>query len=151
MLHFERVTLIFNTMKKTFIFLILLLFTIKLLSQNIPNSEYSKNYYLQKSKNQKTAGWILLSAGVVITTVGIIGFDNTYNDNWHGNSSSDTYGFLVLAGPLISLGSIPLFISSGSNAQKVATLSISNQPILFPRQDSCVLNLHPSLSLKVNF
>jgi hypothetical protein len=138
-------------MKKTLIFLILLLFTAKGFSQTIPSTEFSKEDYLQKSKRQKTTGWIFLSAGVVITTVGIIGFDNTYNDDWYGNSSSDTYGYLVLAGPLISLGSIPFFISSGSNARKAATLSISNQPILFPRQDSYVLNSHPSLSLKINF
>jgi hypothetical protein len=138
-------------MKKTFIFLILLLFMIKGFSQTIPSTEFSKEDYLQKSKRQKTTGWIFLSAGVVITTVGIIGFDNTYNDDWYGNSSSDTYGYLVLAGPLISLGSIPFFISSGSNARKAATLSIRNQPILIPNQGSLAKSSQPSLSVTITF
>jgi uncharacterized membrane protein len=136
-------------MKKTLIFLILLLFMVKGYSQTIPSTEFSKEDYLQKSKNQKTTGWVFLSAGIVITVVGVIGFNNTYHD-WN-DTSTDTYGALVLTGPLIALGSIPFFISSGSSARKAATLSISNQPILLPKQDSYVINSHPSLSLKVNF
>jgi hypothetical protein len=138
-------------MKKTLIFLILLLFMVKGYNQTIPSTEFSKEDYLQKSKRQKTTGWIFLSAGVVITTVGIIGFDNTYNDDWYGNSSSDTYGYLVLAGPLISLGSIPFFISSGSSARKAATLSISNQPILVPNQGSLAQSSQPALSVTITF
>jgi hypothetical protein len=136
-------------MKKTLIFLILLLFIVEGFSQTTPNTPFSKEDYLQKSKKQKTTGWVFLSAGIVITAIGVIGFNNTYDD-WN-DTSTDTYGALVLTGPLIALGSIPFFISSGSSARKAATLSISNQPILFPRQDSYVINSHPSLSLKVNF
>jgi hypothetical protein len=138
-------------MKKNLIFLILLLFMANGFSQTVPITEFSKEDYLQKSKRQKTTGWIFLSVGVVISTVGIIGFDNTYDDSWYGSSSSDTYGYLVLAGPLISLGSIPFFISSGSSARKAATLSISNQPILIPNQGSLVQSSQPSLSITITF
>lgn len=49
----------------------------KLLGQTTTVPEFTKEYYLQKSKNQNTAGWIMLSTGVVLTTVGVIGFGNS--------------------------------------------------------------------------
>jgi len=136
-------------MKKTFIFLILLLFMAKGFSQTTPSTPFSKEDYLQKSKKQKTAGWIFLAGGTALTVVGVIGFSSTYDD-WDDNST-DAYGYLMLGGPLIALGSIPFFISSGSNARKAATLSLNYQPILVPNQGSLVQNSQPSLSLKINF
>ncbi|PWA09596.1 tetraspanin family protein [Flavobacterium laiguense] len=135
-------------MKKTFIFLILLLFIIKGFSQTTPSTPFSKEDYLEKSKTQKTTGWIFLSAGLAITTVGIIGFANT--DDIYDNST-DTYGALILTGPLIALGSIPFFISSGSNARKAATLSLNYQPIHIPNQGSLVQSSQPSLSVTITF
>lgn len=134
-------------MKKIFSFLMLLLFTVSTYGQQIPNAEFSKEYYLEKSKKQKTTGWVMLASGAAVTIVGVIGFSST---DWD-ESSSDAYAFMTLGGPLISLGSIPFFISSGSNAKKAATLSFKNQPILMPQQGSLVQNSQPSLSLKIDF
>jgi hypothetical protein len=136
-------------MKKTLIFLILLLFMTKGFSQTTPNTPFTKEDYLQKSKNQKTTGWVFLSAGIAITAVGVIGFNNTYDD-WSDNST-DTYGALILSGPLIALGSIPFFISSGSNARKAATLSLNYQPILIPNQGSLAQSSQPALSVTITF
>ncbi|PKB17654.1 hypothetical protein [Flavobacterium sp. 5] len=135
---------------KKFIFLTTaLLFMIKVASQTTPNNEFTKDYYLQKSKNKKTTGWVLLSAGVGITIVGVIGFSSTFDD-WN-NDSTDAYGYLMLGGPLVALGSIPFFISSGSNARKSATLSINYHPILTPNQISVAQNIQPALSLRIEF
>jgi hypothetical protein len=136
-------------MKKTLIFLILLLFMAKGFSQTTPKTPFTKEDYLQKSKTQKTTGWIFLSAGIAITAVGVIGFNNTYDD-WSDNST-DTYGALILSGPLIALGSIPFFISSGSNARKAATLSLNYQPILIPNQGSLAQSSQPALSVTITF
>jgi len=136
-------------MKKIIFILTVLLFTVKSFSQTVPNTGFTKEYYLQKSKNKKNTGWILLASGVVMTTVGAIGFDNTYDDS--SDNSTDTYGIVMVGGVIATLASIPFFISSGSNARKAATLALSNQPILLPRQDSYVLNYQPSLSLKFDF
>lgn len=136
-------------MKKIPIFLMLLLFTVKVFGQEIPSTEFSKEYYLEKSKKQKTTGWVMLAGGAVVTIVGLIGFSSTYDDTSY--STTDAYGFMTVGGPLICLGSIPFFISSGSNAKKAATLSFSNQPILLPQQGSLVQNSQPSLSLKIDF
>lgn len=136
-------------MKKILIFLMLLLFTVRVFGQETPSTEFSKEYYLEKSKKQKTTGWVMLAGGAVITIVGLIGFSSTYDDTSY--STTDAYGFMTVGGPLICLGSIPFFISSGSNAKKAATLSFSNQPILMPQQGSLVQNSQPSLSLKIDF
>lgn len=136
-------------MKKTFIFLILLFFIIKGFSQTTPSTPFSKEDYLEKSKTQKTTGWIFLSAGIAMTAVGVIGFNNTYDD-WNDNST-DAYGALILTGPLVALGSIPFFITSGSNARKAATLSLNYQPILILNQGALTQSSQPSLSVTISF
>lgn len=134
---------------KNIYFLLILFTTATLFSQNTPNPEYTKEYYLQKSKDQNKTAWILLSTGTVIGVVGLIGFGNSWDDS--SNSSTDIYGFLFLGGVISTLGSIPLFISSGRNARKAATISFNNQPILCPTQNFCVQNPQPSLLLTINF
>ncbi|MFV5699892.1 hypothetical protein ACM55H_16140 [Flavobacterium sp. ZT3R17] len=136
-------------MKKTITFLMLLLFTVNAFSQTIPSNEFSKEYYLKKSKNQKTTGWILLSGGTIMTVVGVIGF----SDSWYSssNSTTDAYGFIMLGGVVSGLGSIPFFIMSGNNARKAATISLISQPVFNPMQGSLVLNSQPALSVKITF
>lgn len=136
-------------MKKTITFLMLLLFAVNAFSQTIPNNEFSKEYYLKKSKNQKTTGWILLSGGTIMTVVGVIGFSDSLYSN--SNSTTDAYGFIMLGGVVSGLGSIPFFIMSGNNARKAATISLINQPVFSPIQGSLVLNSQPALSVKITF
>nr|WP_314897286.1 hypothetical protein [uncultured Flavobacterium sp.] len=137
-------------MKKTITFLMLLLFAVNAFSQTIPNNEFSKEYYLQKSKSQKTTGWVLLSGGAIMTVVGVIGFSDSY-DIFDSNSKTDTYGYLMLGGAVSCLGSIPFFIMSGNNARKAATISLINQPVFSPIQGSLVQNSQPALSVKITF
>lgn len=136
-------------MKKTITFLMLFLFSVNAFNQTIPNNEFSKEYYLKKSKNQKTTGWILLSGGTLMTVVGVIGF----SDSWYSssNSTTDAYGIIMLGGVVSGLGSIPFFIMSGNNARKAATISLINQPVFSPMQGSLVLNSQPALSVKITF
>ncbi|TRX00393.1 hypothetical protein [Flavobacterium gawalongense] len=131
-------------MKKTITFLMLLLFTTNAFSQ-----EFSKEYYLQKSKSQKSTGWILFTGGTIMTVVGAFSFNNSWDDS--SNSGTDAYGFVMLGGVASVLGSIPFFIGSGKNARKAATISFINQPILIPKQGSLVQNSQPALSLKITF
>jgi hypothetical protein len=137
-------------MKKIIFLIMILLPTVKLLSQTVPNAEFTKEQYLEKSKKQKTTGWIFLSAGIAITTIGVIGFGADDNSDFN-DSSTNTYTALILTGPLTALGSIPFFISSGSNARKATTLSLNYQPILIPNQGSLVQSSQPSLSVTITF
>lgn len=95
----------------------------------VPDRE-SKDYYIQKSKKQKTAGWILLGAGAgLITTAFIVGNSNDATIDDIGTS-----GGLVIAGTLAGIGSIPLFIASSRNKRKAARASvyIQNEEMLSP-------------------
>ena len=105
-----------------------------------------KDFYLQKSKDQRSAAWVMLGGGIVLSVVGVIGASATLFDQ--GNSA-DTYGVLALVGVGLGLGSIPVFISSGHNYRKAATLSFRNQHIYIPRQNSYVFKSQPALSVVI--
>jgi hypothetical protein len=73
-----------------------------------------KTDYLLKSKNQKTAAWVLLSGGVALIGAGFLIGDSK-------NATFDDAGTGVVLGGigfLSTIGSIPLFIASGKNKRK---------------------------------
>src|SRR6187455_2275752 len=73
-----------------------------------------KTDYLLKSKNQKTAAWVLLGGGTALIGVGFLIGDNknsTFDDAVTGT-------FLAGIGVLSTIGSIPLFIASGKNKRR---------------------------------
>jgi hypothetical protein len=112
----------------------------------------TKNDYLKKSKNQKTAGWVMLRGGVVIGVVGAILFSENFEILSDGNdASADTGGALFLIGAGSTLGSIPFFISSAHNAGKAASLSISTHDILRPLRNSFIANTQPALTFRIVF
>lgn len=78
-----------------------------------------KTDYLAKSKNQKTAAWVLLGGGTVLIGAGFLIGDNK-------NSTFDdaaTGALLAGIGVLSAIGSIPLFIASGKNKRKGINMS----------------------------
>lgn len=105
-----------------------------------------KEAYLQKSKEQRNTGWTFLAIGTTMATVGAIGLGS--GDFW--SSDSDSYGFLFLMGLGVDLASIPFFISAGYNARKAASISINNQKILIPQQNTISAKYQPALTLKIN-
>jgi hypothetical protein len=59
------------TMKKALFLLMLIATTACGFSQHNTNTKQAVNIdYVQKSKNQKIAGWILFGGGMILTTVG---------------------------------------------------------------------------------
>ena len=82
--------------------------------------------YLRKSKNQKTAAWILLGGGALVTTVGIaVGLAETTEAVLGAFSGEEQSSFsagaaLTLTGLVAMVGSIPLFIAAGKNRRKAA-------------------------------
>ncbi len=119
-------------MKKIFFTLTLLLFMIKSFSQT---PALSKDYYLQKSKNQKTVAWVMLGGGVAMTTIGLVIVNKHVNDDpIDALNNLGTVGgssILALAGIGTALGSIPFFISSAKNKRRALSVAISNQKSLF--------------------
>jgi hypothetical protein len=133
-------------MKKIIFSLTLLLFVLTSFEQT---PVISKDYYLKKSKTQKTVGWILLGTGAGIAAYGFI-TRNSYTDNAGPFGGQNYTGALIaIGGGVISASSIPFFISSAKNKRKAATISFKNQKILFPRQNTFVLKTQPTLTLKI--
>ncbi len=115
-----------------------------------------KEFYLDKSKNQKMGGWICLGMGTTFIIVGTIGFNNetnkTINDVETGVDSffkTGLWGTLIVCGIIADIISIPLFISSSHNKKMAATLSFSNQTLYTPLNKSYSQNVYPSITLKI--
>ena len=132
-------------MTKTFSIL-LLIFFINILEINAQikpgasiNSQTLPDYLLKKSKNQKTAAWILLGSGSAVAIAGsIIGTNAVKNSN--PNDPFDIFppgslagGAMILGGIAAIVASVPFFIASGKNKRK-ANLILQNEPQSFLRQ-----------------
>jgi len=114
---------------------------------------------LQKSKNQNTTGWILLGTGTTMVIVGVNGFGKnfmSFEDGYleGGNATkADIYGFIMLAGLVMDIASIPVFVSASRNKKRATRLVISNQNLYQPNNSLLVLQKQsvPSLTLRINF
>lgn len=134
-------------MKKLIFLIVLSILTVNSFSQT-QNFNLSKEDYLQKSKNQKTVGWVLLAGGTTMAVVGIIvGNDSNMFDN--NSSDFETGAGLLVVGLVADLVSIPFFISSSSNARKAATISFGVQKIYSPQNNVLITKTQPSITLKI--
>lgn len=131
-------------------------FLMGLYSQTIAQ-EMSKQDYLDKSRKQKTTGFILAGSGVVLLAVATILSAEDVADtavscaNLNCSSESGIEFGIILAevGGLVALGSIPFFISSGKNARKAAQISFKNEPTYIPKYVGNIPRAIPSLSFSI--
>jgi predicted MFS family arabinose efflux permease len=133
-------------MKKIILLMTLLLLIVTSFCQITTNSTLSKDYYLNKSKSQKTAAWILLAGGAAVA-VGAAILD--VSSDW---SKSETPYLIALSTGCVSmLGSIPLFIASGKNKRKAmaanAFFKIESTPVFSGY--NVVYVSYPAISIKV--
>jgi hypothetical protein len=136
-------------MRLFFICSIMLLMTATSFCQQAnPPQPLTKNDYLQKSKNQKTAAWVLLGGGLALAVGGAL---LDVNSDW--SSSETPYLVVITAGCASMLGSIPLFISAAKNKRKAmnaaAYIGIQRDPAI--TNSGLTLHSVPTLLLKLNF
>jgi len=124
-------------------FLILAVFTTGYGQQTTETiQEITKADYLKKSKNQKTAAWILAGVGTLSVILGTIEVNPDYEEN---NNSS----FFLVSG-LVAIGaSVPLFIASARNKKKGISLSFKNNTAPRLHNNNLYYNSIPSISLKI--
>lgn len=136
-------------MKKIIFSLLSLLIFAKTFSQTTTSPAISKDYYLQKSKNQKTTAWVLLGAGIGMTVGGLA---INQDQPLYGGSSNDNAKGLWLSylGGATTLSSIPFFISGHKNKKRAASVTINNQRIFLSQQSSLCLTKQPAITLKIN-
>jgi hypothetical protein len=102
---------------------------------------------LEVSNSQYKTGMILVGGGTtLLVTSWIIPKNFDYTD---GSSNHRLKSFLSVTGFLSIVTSVPLFLSSGSNARMAAGLYLQNQaihqPVLQPGQPASI----PALTLRI--
>jgi len=103
-------------------------------SQVDSNSIKTKDYYLQKSKSQKTAAWVFVGAGAATALIGVIVANSSKADDDFSTSFDNavTGSGLIVIGAASCLASIPFFIVSGNNKRRALALSSGFQQIPMP-------------------
>ncbi len=104
----------------------------------------SKEFFLKKSKNQKTTAWILLGTGVTAIITGVI-IDNSHESE----NQSFTGGFIEVGGIICTLASVPFFIGSAKNKKRAVTLTLNNRKILLPLNELLTHKIQPTLTVRV--
>src|SRR5687767_5841166 len=102
-------------MKKSMIYFLFLALPVSVFCQKTNDTVPDiKTHYLVKSKNQKTAAWVLLGGGAALIGTGLLIGDSknsTFDDALTGAG-------LAGIGLLSTIASIPLFFASGKNKRK---------------------------------
>ena len=131
-------------MKKTITALLFLLYSITLYSQQL-----SQEQYLQKSKNQKTWGYVLTVGGSAMVIGGAlaVGSKAAYWD-------SEALGYPLMAGGAAAIvGGISLLNSSKKNEQRAKslamTLYLKVEPVQSYQDMHIINNYYPALMLRI--
>jgi len=125
-----------------------LIFQISFSQNNDKALNFKRDFYLERSANQQKAGLILLGSGTAAIVIGAIGFDSTWGSDSNG---TDAFGFVLLAGLIADIVSIPLLLSSGANKRKANRLSltIDHMPVLTQKGHAIYSESRPMLTLKI--
>ena len=106
----------------------------------------TKQAYLQKSKNQKTAAWLFMGWGIVVTGLGLR--DVNHAD---GNSDGDRQVAALITGiTAIGIGTA-FFIASSNNKKKGEALTFRMERVPVIQQRGFVYNSYPALAFRLNF
>ncbi|CAN5653256.1 hypothetical protein BH10BAC2_BH10BAC2_00840 [soil metagenome] len=131
---------------KTIILSILLLNSLSAFTQQLSNISL-KEELLRKSKNQKTAGWIMLGGGVALAAGGVLILSDAINNGEDGLSLSGP--FVSLIGVSSMVGSIPMFAASARNRKKAVGITAGTQQIIAPVNGGWAYQYQPALSVKI--
>lgn len=114
--------------------------------QTNPSSVLAKQHYLQKSKNQKTIGLVLLAGGSALITSGCIMAIFAAKDGL------GTLGYMLImggSGCALAIGSVPFLNGSAKNKKKAMSLSFKNETAPQIQKGSFVYRSVPSITIKL--
>jgi len=135
-------------MKKIISLLVFAALTLNLYAQQNNYPPGTAEYFLKKSKQQKTAGWVLLVGGTTLAVASGSAFDTSWDSS---SSDTDAYGFLVIAGVIADLVSIPCFISSARNKQRANQIKLNSSSELNIPLNKFQQDIKPAFALHVYF
>lgn len=116
-----------------------------------PGKPFTKEEYLHKSRNQKTAAWTMLGGGALMAFAGAVWFGNSFEIFSSDNDNEETMAVVVGAvGVAAMAGSIPLFIASARNKNKAlnVTAAFDWKHISSPGKGMIRQVPYPAISLK---
>ena len=137
-------------MKKSIIYFMLFALPVISFCQRTSDTVPSiKTDYLVKSKNQKTAAWVLLGGGTALIGIGFL-IGDSKNSTFDDAATGAVLGGI---GFLSTIGSIPLFIASGKNKRKAmkANTSIKMETAPSFQKQFFKQNSYPAFSLNLTF
>lgn len=139
-------------MKKWMSLVLLLCMTAAYSQPAAKPQRFSAEDYLQKSRRQKTIGFVLLVTGGAAMAPSVPFFIKASGDR--SLNGLDVVGVALLfggGGTLLTLTSIPLFAASGKNKRKAAALSghINVEMGTWPLPAGAGVQMLPSLSLRL--
>ena len=126
-------------MKKIFLLGIILALSLQSFSQATRKDPLTSDYYLQKSKSQKTRGVVLLGIGV--TTLALLS---------KGETDFDILPVLAIGGIAATVVSIPVLISASINKRKAMSLSVKEEKALLLSKGSFTQRSFPAISVRLN-
>ncbi len=145
-------------MKKISLLVLLTAITIYSFSQvtNEPVKPVLKADYLKKSRNQKTAAFVLLGIGAALDIGGIIATVSNASKEvdyvFSTQTSSVNHGTeyaLYIAGTACLTGSLALFIVSKSNKKKGMSLGLETHQFRQLNKSNLYTINYPALTLKI--
>ena len=130
-----------------------------LISTSSFSQQNSHQDYLQKSKNQKKAGVILLSGGASLMIISFIipRGELTYDGTCVGGLCDEKYkndgirSAFFIVGAVTALSSIPLFIIAGKNRRKATAVGLKIESTTQPYNQSFVYTSFPVIRVKLSF
>jgi hypothetical protein len=138
-------------MKKLMLSLTLFITALHSFSQSSVPAAKTSDYYLIKSRHQKTAALIMLGGGVGLTALGLAVSQANTVDYALGNTSNHNTAGTVLSiiGVASALGSIPLFISASHNRHKADLVFDMQKVPMVPYVACHIAAFQPVLELKI--
>ena len=121
-----------------------------------PEPVLTKEEYKKKSKGERTAAIVMISAGGVMTIAGFavvlnnLDFNGLFDSNYQPKNQNETLEYVLVIGGLAAmLGSIPLFVSAHKNKKRAMSVSFINEPVLQLQKSMVFYRAVPSLNLKI--
>jgi len=140
-------------MKKIITCSVILAFSVTSFCQpNVQKQPLAKTDYLQKSKKQKTVGWVLLGGGATLVLTGIIiPRGDLVQEVWSFKSyeNDGVKGAFQLAGIVSMLGSIPFFRASKRNNRRAMSFAFKNETATRLVKSSLIYRPVPSLNITI--
>ena len=151
-------------MRKMILYTLLLIIPAATFCQSVANDiPVVKTDYLKKSKNQKTAAWVLLGGGFALTTTSIVMASSKITEDYvnviAGVFSSEPVqennytaeNILLITGTASMLASIPFFIASKKNKRRAIdmTANIKMEDAKLIRSQSFVQTSYPAITVKI--